>query len=150
MDNNQRTGSDMLDDLTSFIFESDELPSIDKANELLAKEGVDSDALNTWVLEKMVGVRARRSLVAAREKRLRLTESLENCRAKVAQSGSSIREEILSRLKTLSSSDPDAALVYCRRFEETPDEDLPELEAELAFLDEVNNEGTTGQSSKVD
>ncbi len=140
----------MLDDLTSFIFESDELPSIDEANEVLSKEGVDSDALNAWVVDKMTGVRARKSLAAAREKRLRLTQSLENCRAKVAESGSSIRDEILSKLKTLSSSDPDAALVYCRRFEDTPDEDLPELEAELAFLDEMNNDGPTGQSSKVD
>lgn len=46
----------------------------------------------------------------------------------------------MAKLQTLENSSPELAQVYCRRFEGTSDEDLPDLEAELLMLEQWDEE----------
>ena len=135
-----RTGSDMVEDLAAFAFATDDFPTSDEAHKILEEEGIDTKRLSEWTLEKLKGVRARQKLALAREKRIRWEESLERCRKSVIETGSALREAVLSQLRVLGESDPDAAQIYCRKFEEMSDEDLPELDAELSLLDSLDED----------
>lgn len=134
------TGSEMLDALASCAYGADEFPSKAEAREILNEEKIDTSDMHEWLTGKVQGIKARQKLLSAKDQRLRALELLGNCRQKVAVQGSSLKEHILEKLQILSSSNPAAAQVYCRKFEETPEADLPDLEAELMALEEMGDE----------
>jgi len=136
----QRTGTDIVEDLASIVFETDEFPTKAEAMQILEEEQVDSKLVARWTLEKLKGIRARQKLVDAREKRLRWEEAFGRCRDKVLGMGSTLRDSVLSKLRILGDSDPEAAQVYCRKFESMSDDDLPELDAELSLLEQLHDE----------
>lgn len=138
--NQQRTGTEMLEDLASIAFSTDQFPTSAEASVILAEEGIDPSSIKKWTLEKMRGIKARQKLAAAREKRVRWENMLKQCMEKQLGSVSLIREAVLAKLRVLGESDPDAAQVYCRKFEAMNDADLPELEAELSLLDFLEEE----------
>lgn len=131
-----RSGTEILYDLHRVVFETDRLPSKEEAETILRKEEVDTTKLHTWASEQYRGLVARNQLRAAKQKRLALLEKLSALREGISGSTSDIRNRVLGKLQVLQNSNPDAALVYCRKFENAPDEDLPELEAELNLLEE--------------
>lgn len=137
---NKRTGTDMVEDLSALVFETDDFPSSAKAREILAERGIETTELKSWASEKLRGVVARQKMAAARERRLSLESKLESLGKSIAGSASALRESVLSKIRVLGESDPEAAQVYCRKFEEVPDEDLPDLDAELAILDQMEGE----------
>lgn len=125
----------MADSLMAFVLEADEFPSSERAKEILAEDGVDVSGLTTWTRQKLSGIRARKRLQEAKEKREACLKMIGTFAGWPLTEAKSLREGILAKLRVLVSSDPDAAFVYCRRFEEAPDEDLPGLEADLNLLD---------------
>ena len=141
---NDRTGTDMVEDLSALVFNLDEFPSSKKAQEILKEEGIDTSGLKSWATEKLKGVRARQRLVAAREKRLRFESRIASLKQTIGGSMAAVRESILERIQVLGASDPEAAQVFCRKFETLPDEDLKDLEAELSLLEDMENEDTGG------
>lgn len=124
----------MADSLMAFVLEADEFPSSERAKEILAEDGVDVSGLNTWTRQKLSGLRARKKLQEAKGKREACLKMIATFAGSPIAEAQSVREHILAKLRVLVSSDPDAAFVYCRRFEEAPDEDLPGLEADLNLL----------------
>lgn len=138
-DKKNKTGTEMLEELTSFAYETDEFPSTEVARKILAEEKIDTTQLNSWAIEKLKGIKARQLLAQAKLKRMEALEILERCRSSIEERGFAIREKVLEKLRVLASSDPEAAQIYCRKFEEAPDEDLADLEAELMALDELGN-----------
>jgi hypothetical protein len=139
-ENNERTGTDMIEDLSALVFDTDGFPSSKKAKEILAEEGIDTTALKTWAAEKLKGVRARQRLVAAKERRLALESRLNSLKKAVVGSMAAVRQGILERIQVLGASDPEAAQVFCRKFEEIPDGDLADLDAELSLLEAMEDE----------
>lgn len=125
----------MADGLMAFVLEADEFPSSERAKEILAEDGVDVSGLTTWTLQKLSGLRARKKLEEAKGKREACLKMIATFAGSPIAEAQCLREGILAKLRVLVSSDPDAAFVYCRRFEEAPDEDLPGLDADLNLLD---------------
>ena len=144
MSEKNRTGTEMVEDLSALVFNLDELPSSQSAQEILKEEGIDTSGLKSWAAEKLKGVRARQRLAASRERRLGLENKIESLKHKIGGSMATVRQSILERIQVLSASDPDAAQVFCRKFEEIPDEDLNDLEAELVLLEDMENDDTGG------
>jgi hypothetical protein len=119
-----RTGSDMAEDLSALVFDLDVFPSSRAAKEILEEEGIDTSALKSWASEKLKGVRARQRLATAKQRRLALEARLDSLRQAAEGTMSGLREGILDRIQVLGASNPEAAQVYCRKFEEIPDDDL--------------------------
>jgi len=134
----------LADNLMAFVLEADEFPSSERADEILKEDNLDLSRLNSWAQQKLSGLRARQKLQEAKEARETCLEILAKCSRPASEELSSLRESILAKLKVISSSDPDAALIYCRRFRDAPDDDLPGLEADLNLLDSLEDE--TGES----
>ena len=137
---NERTGTDMVEDLSALVYETDTFPSTAKAREILVEDGIDTSSLKSWASEKLKGVKARQRLVLARERRLALEEKLETLGRAVAGTASVLRKSIFDRIRILAESDPEGAAVFCRKFEDVPDADLTDLDAELSLLDEMEDE----------
>lgn len=142
--NNDRTGTDMVEDLSALVFDLDEFPSSKKAQEILKEEGIETVALKSWATEKLKGVRARLRLAAAREKRLAFESKIQLLKQTIGGSMASARQSILERIQVLGASSPEAAQIFCRKFEALPDEDLLDLEAELSLLEEMESNGVGG------
>lgn len=130
----------MVEDLSALVFDLDEFPSSERATEILKEEGIDTMALKSWASEKLKGVRARQRLAAARERRLGFESKINLLKQSISGSMVTVRKSILERIQVLGASDPDAAQVFCRKFEEIPDEDLKDLEAELSLLEDMETE----------
>lgn len=141
-DKNDRTGTDMVEDLSALVFDLDEFPSSEQAREILKEEGIDTTTLKSWATEKLKGVRARQRLAAARERRLGFESKIDSMKRTIGGSMALMRQSILERIQVLGASDPDAAQVFCRKFEEIPDEDLKALDAELFLLEEMEKADT--------
>jgi hypothetical protein len=146
-ESNERTGTDMVEDLSALVFDLDGFPSSNKAKEILAEEGIDTTALKSWASEKLKGVRARQRLVAARERRLALESKLDSLKQAIGGSMVTLRQSILERIQVLGASNPEAAQVFCRKFEEIPDADLADLDAELSLLEAMEDEDGGGNES---
>jgi hypothetical protein len=138
---NERTRIDMVENLLALVYETDTFPSSEEAKEFLAEEGIDTSSLNLWASEKLKEVKARQSLVLARERRLALDAKFEELARLVEGSASALRKKVLDKIRVLGESDPEGAQVFCRKFEEVPDEDLADLDAELSLLDVMAGEG---------
>jgi hypothetical protein len=130
----------MVDDLSTLVYEADAFPTTDKAREILAEEGIDTTALKLWASEKLKGVKARQRLALAREKRLALEDKFKSLAGMVVCPASALRKKVLEKIRVLAESDPEGAQVFCRKFEEVPDDDLADLDAELSLLDELDAE----------
>lgn len=143
-ESNERTGTDMVEDLSALVFDLDEFPSSKQAKEILAEEGIDTTALKSWASEKLKGVRARQRLAAARERRLALESKLDSLKQAIGGSMFALRQGILERIQVLGASNPEAAQVFCRKFEEIPDADLADLDAELTLLEAMEDEDGGG------
>lgn len=144
---NDRTGTDMIEDISALVFDLDEFPSSKRAQEILKEEGIDTAALKSWAAEKLKGVKARQRLAAARERRLGFESKLESLKQTISGSMAAARQSILKRIQVLGISDPEAAQVFCRKFETLPDEDLKDLEAELLLLEDMEGEDIDGDES---
>jgi len=143
-DKNDRTGTDMVEDLSALVFNLDEFPSSKEAQEILKEEGIDTTALKSWATEKLKGVRARQRLAAARERRLEFESKINLLKQRISGTMAAVRQNILERIQVLGTSDPEAAQVFCRKFETLPDEDLKDLEAELSLLEDMEGEEIDG------
>ena len=135
-----RSGTQFLADLSAFAFETDSLPSEQEAEKALREENIDTTELKAWVSERLCGAKARQKLKKAQAKRFSLSARLNELQANVPNSASDLRKRVLDKLQVLANSSPQVAQIYCRKFEETPDEDLPDLEAEITMLDDWDNE----------
>ncbi len=144
---NNRTGSEMAEDLSALVFDLDVFPSSKAAKEILDEEGIDTTALKSWASEKLKGVRARQRLAAAKERRLALESKLDSLKQAVGGSMIALRQGILERIQVLGASNPEAAQVFCRKFEEIPDADLADLDAELSLLEAMEDEEGGGNES---
>ena len=148
-DKNERTGTDMVEALSALVYDTDVFPSSEKAKEILAEEGIDTASLKSWASEKLKGVKARQRLVLARERRLSLDDKFEDLARLVVGSASALRKKVLEKIRVLGESDPEGAQVYCRKFEEVPDEDLADLDAELSLLDLMAGERDDSNEEKA-
>ena len=137
----ERTGTDMVEDLSALVYETDPFPSTEKAKEILAEEGIDTTSLKSWASEKLIGVKARQRMALARERRLAFEERIKTLGRSFSGTASALREKVLEKIRILGESDPDGAQVFCRKFEDVPDEDLADLDAELSLLEELEGEG---------
>jgi len=143
----QNDQSRMTDSLMSLVLEVEDFPAAERAEEILQENNVDLSDLEARVKQRLSGLRARQKLSAAKARRESCLEILARPSRSITGKFAEVREQILSRLNVLASSDPDTAMVYCRRFEEAPDEDLPGLEADLAMLDILEDgDGESNQS----
>ncbi len=131
-----RSGTDILADVVAYAYETDALPTDKEAEEYLAANKIDNTELENWGLEKLKAVKARQKLKAAAVAHERFTTRFEAVRARAAGDLSDLRKRVMEKLQVLASSSPESAMVYCRKFEDTPDEDLLDLEAEIMMLDE--------------
>jgi hypothetical protein len=143
---NERTGTDMVEDLTALVYGTSAFPSTENAKEILAEEGIDTTSLKSWASEKLKGVKARQRMALAREKRLAFEERFKTLGRSFTGVASALREKVLEKIRILGGSDPDRAQVFCRKFENVPDEDLADLDAELSLLEEL--EGESEDSNK--
>lgn len=137
----ERTGTDMVDDLSALVYETDAFPSTEKAKEILAEEGIDTTSLKSWASEKLKGVKARQRMALARERRLAFEEKFKTLGRSFSGTASALRKKVLEKIRILGESDPEGAQVFCRKFEDVPDEDLADLDAELSLLEELEGEG---------
>lgn len=53
-DKNDRTGTDMVEDLSALVFDLDEFPSSERAREILKEQGIDTTTLKSWATEKLM------------------------------------------------------------------------------------------------
>lgn len=141
----KRTGTDMVEDLSALVFETHDFPSSAKAREVLSERGIETTELKSWASEKLKGVVARQKMAMARDRRLMLETKVNSLKQAIVGSASAMRERVLAKIRVLGESDPEAAQVYCRKFEEVPDEDLADLDAELSILEELEGEGDNGK-----
>lgn len=144
---NERTGANMVEDLSTLVYETDTFPSSEKAKGILAEEGIDTTSLKSWASEKLKGVQARQRLALARERRLAFEDRIKTLGRSVVGSASALRKKVLDKIRVLGESDPEGAQVFCRKFEEVPDDDLADLDAELSLLDEQEG-GSDGSNEK--
>jgi len=131
-----RSGTDILADVFAYAYETDSLPTDKEAEEYLAANKIDNSELENWGLEKLRAVKARQKLKAAAVAHEKFTARFEAVKARAASDLSDLRKRVMDKLQVLASSDPESAMVYCRKFEDTPEEDLLDLEAEIMMLDE--------------
>lgn len=136
----ERTGTDMVEDLSALVYDTETFPSAEEAKQILAEENIDTALLKSWASEKLIGIKARQRLALAREKRISLEEQFESMGRLVSGKASTLRKKLLGKIRILGESDPEGAQVFCRKFEDVPDEDLADLEAELAFLEEDSDD----------
>jgi hypothetical protein len=136
----ERTGTDMVEDLSTLVYETDTFPSTEKAKEILAGEGIDTTALKSWGSEKFKGIKARQRMALARETRLAFEDRFKNLSQSFSGAASVLREKVLEKIRVLGESDPEGAQVFCRKFEDIPDEDLADLDAEISLLEELEAE----------
>lgn len=137
---NNDSGTHFLANLSSYAYETDSLPSLAEAKQLLAKEKIDTSDLKSWAAEQLRGANARIKLEAAGQQRSAFLQKFEAVQEKLASASDGLRERVLDKLSSLQNASPDTAMVYCRKFEEAPEEDLAELEAELLTLDLLDEE----------
>ncbi|WP_309401049.1 hypothetical protein [Cerasicoccus maritimus] len=133
---NERHSTKIMADIAAFAYETGSLPDDVEAQKYLAENGLDNTNLKNWGLEKLKAVKARKKLKQAAEAHRQFTQHFNAIRAKVASNSSALRKRVMDKLQVLASSDQEVALVYCRKFENTPDEDLLDLEAEIMMLDQ--------------
>jgi hypothetical protein len=131
-----RSGTDILADVVAYAYETDVLPTDKEAKDYLAANNIDNTELVNWGLEKLRAVKARQKLKAAAEAHEKFTTRFEAIKARAAGDLSDLRQRVMEKLQVLASSSPESAMVYCRKFEDTPEEDLLDLEAEIVMLDE--------------
>ena len=131
-----RSGTEILADIVAYAYETDSLPSDKEAEAYLAANKIDNSSLENWGLEKLRAVKARKKLKQAAEAHSQFTARFELLKAKVTANSSDLRKRVMNKLQILASSDQEAAMVYCRKFEDTPEEDLLDLEVEIMMLDE--------------
>ncbi len=141
------TPTSMSDSLMALVLEADDFPMTEEAKEIRSQMGTDASALEDRVRNRMKGLRARQKLAAASHKRESLLAHLDNLSQTVIGDPTEIRDRILGSLRVLSSSDPDTAQVYCRRFEEASDEDLQGLHEDLAMLDLIGCDDSESNQS---
>ncbi|MBK1815742.1 hypothetical protein JIN84_08945 [Luteolibacter yonseiensis] len=130
----------MVEDLSALVYETDAFPSTEKAKEILAEEGIDTTSLNSWASEKLKGIKARQRMALARERRLAFEERFKTLGRSFSGTASALRKKVLDKIRILGESDPEGAQVFCRKFEDVPDEDLADLDAELSLLEELEGE----------
>lgn len=145
---NKRTESDMVEDLSALVYETDEFPTLEKARAILAEEGIDTTSLKSWASEKLKGAKARHRLAEARIRRLAWEDRIAAVRRGIVGPVSELRDKVLERIRILGESDPEAAQVYCRKFEEIPEADLEDLDMELSLLDELADEDVDSNKSE--
>lgn len=138
---NERTGTDMVEDLSALVYETEAFPSTEKSKEILAEEGINTTSLKSWASEKLKGVKARQRLAFARDRRLSLEDKFESLAQRAIGPASALRKKVLEKIRVLGESNPEGAQIYCRKFENIPDDDLADLNAELSLLDELEGEG---------
>jgi len=131
----QKSATDILRDISHEVFDMDHVPSAAEARFLLEEEGIDMTKMHEWTLNKISGIRARQSLIKAKNKRLRLLEILEECKNSLIQKGGITRETVLAKLNSLGDMSPEKAQAFCHRFESASEEDLVDIEAEIMMLD---------------
>lgn len=131
-----RSGTDIFADIAAYAYETDSLPTEEEAKEYLASNKIDNSELENWGLEKLRAVKARQKLKNAAMAHEKFIARFEALKARAAADLSDRRKRVLDKLQVLASSDPESAMVYCRKFEDTPEEDLLDLEAEIMMLDE--------------
>jgi hypothetical protein len=146
---NERTRIDMVENLLAHVYETDTFPSSEEAKEILAEEGIDMTSLNSWASEKLKEVKARHRLVLARERRLAFDDKFDELARLVVGSASDLRKKVLDKIRVLGESDPESAQVFCRKFEEVPDEDLADLDAELSLLEDMAGERDDSNEEKA-
>ena len=71
-----RSGTQILAKVSEVAFETDRLPSEAEADQILRAENIDVTDLQSWISDRLVGVRARQKLRKAPERRLALIEKL--------------------------------------------------------------------------
>jgi len=144
---NERTGTDMVEDLSALVYGTDDFPSTEKAKEILAEEGIDTSVLKLWASEKLKGIKARQRMALARERRLAFEESFKTLGRSFSGTASALREKVLEKIRILGESDPGGAQVFCRKFNDIPDEDLADLDAELSLLEDLEREESDEKGS---
>lgn len=135
-----QSGTQFLSNLSSYAFNTETLPSHEEAKKILASEKIDTSKLKIWVNDQLRSARAKQKLTEAEKKRSKMVERFSAIRSRLSQGTEELRESVMAKLQILENSSPDLAQVYCRKFEETSDEDLPDLEAELLMLEKWNEE----------
>jgi len=140
-DSNQSDARDILKRLHAFIDDEGDLPEDpESVRARLSEEGIDTAPLKQWALESVSALKAQAALGSARELRLRLTEKYARVRERVGDLTPE-REAVFSKIRVLSESDPEGALVFCRKLEEIGDDDLQGLVEDLEMMDELPDSG---------
>jgi hypothetical protein len=131
-----RSGTEILANVVAYAFETDSLPSEKEAEAYLAANKIDNSSLEDWGLGKLRAVKASQKLKGGVMAYEQFVARFEAIKARASADLTDLRKRVMDKLQVLASSDPDSAMVYCRKFEETPEEDLLDLEAEIMMLDE--------------
>lgn len=132
----KKSGTEILADIVAYACDLDVFPSSKDAHAYLKEHKIDNTKLNDWAQNKLIAIKARQKLSLATERRQKFNERFEAIRSMVSSNPTELRKRVMEKLRVLASSSTESALVYCRKFESTPDEDLPDLEAEIMMLDE--------------
>ncbi len=144
-DPQDRSSKEILSDLSIFLggAEDEVQDDIVSVREQLYEEGIDTQPLKEWAFERIGALKAQAILRGPKEKRLRLLELMEQVGNRLVGELLPQKEAILARVQAMSDSNPDAAQVFCRKFEEASDEDLPGLVQDLEMLGKMSeaNEG---------
>jgi hypothetical protein len=136
-DHDQSEAKEILKRFHAFMVDQGDLPDdAESVRTRLSEEGIDTAPLKRWAIESVGAIKAQAMLGGAREKRLHLQEAFEKLRERIGEM-TPLRKAVLAKIRALSESDPDGALVFCRKFEEIGDDDLPGLVEDLEMIEEM-------------
>lgn len=142
-----KTASDILKSLNSFLLGPEEDVTLLQAEQVqgyLKSRGIDPAPLVSHVKQRLVKLKAEQELSEARERRLRLANSVKP--ATVADTSPSLRDKIRDMIEMLKPANPELAAVYFRKFEESAEEDLESLLDDLTLLERMEAEDASKRS----
>jgi len=141
--NTEKTGTEMVNDLSALVYDTDTVPSLEEAKEILTEAKIDTSDIKSWAVKKLSEVQVKQKLAEARSKRLSLEQRIESMGRSITGPLSELKETVLAKIKVLGESDPSGAQIFARKFDEVSDDDLEDLDLELNLLNEMEGEKET-------
>ncbi|MCB1100656.1 MAG: hypothetical protein KDN22_34155 [Verrucomicrobiae bacterium] len=145
-ENNDQSAIQILQGLNRFVEEVDPDESIQDVRSRLAENGIDTARMRTWAKERVGAMKAQEILAKASSKRHSMLEAFESCKARLSRAAVPLKGDILERIQALGETNPSAAQVFCRKFEEASDEDLAGLHEDLTMLGEMEDKAAEGDA----
>jgi hypothetical protein len=134
------TTSEILKALHEFLSEPEvnslTLP-LEKINQDLRPEGINTTSLIEQVREKIAKAKAKALFAQAHKRRQYFLEKLKNHVETSSRNVPLLKEQVLEYLSNLFADKPEIVMAYFRKFEEASESDIQSLLEDITLLDRL-------------